>query len=356
MSHSKKPPRSAPTARHSSTPHSKQQDLSHDASADSVDDPTIDLPLLVPDCLVANANAHELIALSQLNVLLIGETGTGKSQLAQLLHKTAVTRGRSSPNATIVNMAAIPESLAESELFGCVAGAFTHAKASDGILGECNKANDCVVLDEVGHASPEVQAKLLTAIEEGKYYRVGDYKNSNDFKGRVFATASNPEMILPELRFRIGQIQIRVPPLRQDRDRIRRLASQFFTHAMRERWSAEVRLDESTLDDLATRDWPGNIRELQNYTRRLAAFAAPDGTISQSFRQLVDRMGQESAASNALELAFTTLPIGELHIDKVKKRYATAIRSRLRGKLGEAKKVLGVSDDTMRSWLDGASL
>jgi two-component system nitrogen regulation response regulator NtrX len=205
-------------------------------------------------------------------VLITGESGTGKELVARALHD-------SSPRAkgpfVKVNCAAIPEELIESELFGCVRGAYTGADrtregkflASDG---------GTIFLDEVGDMSLRVQAKVLRALQEGEIERVGDSKAIN-VDVRVIA-ATNKDLraeaaagrFRDDLFFRLNVIPIAVPPLRERSDDVERLCSHFLSLYASENDLPEKRIEPAALAILRGMDWKGNVRELRNVIERLA--------------------------------------------------------------------------------------
>lgn len=230
----------------------------------------------------------ERVAPSTLPILLLGETGSGKDVIARCLHAAS---GRSGP-LVAVNCAALPESLADTELFGHVRGAFTGADRSrDGLIVQAH--GGMLLLDEVGDLGPAVQAKLLRVVEDGAVRRVG----SNavvpvDVRivaatNRDLAAAIAAGRFRSDLYHRLAGVTLTVPPLRERPEDIEPLARWFLAEAAAERRAPAPRLSDAAIARLAARPWPGNVRELRQAVRRgvllggavltPADFEEPDG-------------------------------------------------------------------------------
>jgi DNA-binding NtrC family response regulator len=217
------------------------------------------------------------------NVLLLGETGVGKGVVAKRIHERSTRAGGRFEQ---LNCAGLSAALLESELFGHVKGAFTHAvKDKPGLLEVA--AGGTVFLDEVGEMPIEVQAKLLLAIENRVTRRVGDIQNRESDVRFIFATHRDLEAEIHRGRFRadfyhrINDLTIHIPPLRERRDEIEGLASQFARDE-----AAELKRDQPpTFDDdaragLRRHDWPGNIRELRKLVQRAVLFTEGNAVTS----------------------------------------------------------------------------
>lgn len=206
------------------------------------------------------------VAPSDSNVLITGETGTGKELVAQLIKENSDRRNRP---FICLNSAAIPEALIESELFGYEKGAFTGAFGSqEGKLVAANHGT--IFFDEIGDVSPGIQAKLLRAIESKKIYRLGSNR-SCDLDVRILA-ASNQDLeaatqqnrFRTDLYYRLNVIRIEVPPLREHLEDLPVLVD-FYLKRFGKKFQKRVAgLNPSALDLLAAYPWPGNIRELRN--------------------------------------------------------------------------------------------
>jgi anaerobic nitric oxide reductase transcription regulator len=223
-----------------------------------------------------------LVARSDLAVLITGETGSGKELVARQIHEAS----RRSDEALIhVNCAALPVSIAESELFGHVAGAFTGAVKDR--AGKFEVADGgTLFLDEIGELPMELQPKLLRALQQGEIQRVGSDRVHRVDVRVLAATNRNLEREIEQGRFRadlyhrLAVFPLRVPPLRERREDIGLLASHFADAAARRVGVARVRLDRAAKARLTESDWPGNVRELENVVARavLRAAAEPGGS------------------------------------------------------------------------------
>jgi PAS domain S-box-containing protein len=215
-------------------------------------------------------------AANTVNVIIYGESGTGKELVARAIHNLS---RRSGADFVPVNCGAIPEHLLESEFFGHRKGAFTGASAdTHGYLDIANGGS--LFLDEVAELSPDMQVKLLRAIEGGRYFPVGDSRaRHSDFRVIAATNRNLREMVKSgrvreDFFFRIHIIPITLPPLRERREDIPLLVD----HFLRQFADGQkgLRLPGKVLESLYTYDWPGNIRELQNVLRRYLAIKRLD--------------------------------------------------------------------------------
>lgn len=225
---------------------------------------------------------HEMeqVAESDVTVLLLGETGTGKELLARALHE----RSRRSPRPFVpVNCAAMPEHLVESEMFGHERGAFTGAHLRK--AGRFELAHrGTLFLDEVGDLPLNAQAKLLRVLQDGEVNRVGATQPTK-VDVRVIA-ATNRDLarnvaartFRDDLFYRLSVFPIRLPPLRERLDDIPQLAAHLVERCANQLGKRITEIDQQALDTLLAYSWPGNVRELQNVLER-AVLLARDGTI-----------------------------------------------------------------------------
>jgi len=222
----------------------------------------------------------DVVAHSDLPVLVLGETGVGKELVAQQLH------ARSARNDEVlihVNCAALPESIAESELFGHVRGAFTGAERDR--QGKFEIADGATLfLDEVGELPLTVQPKLLRVLQQGEIQRVGEDRPHHVNVRVLAATNRDLEREVAEGRFRadlyhrLAVYPLRVPPLRERREDIPLLAAHFMDVSRRRLGLGAIRLSPEARERLAAAEWPGNVRELENVVSRAVLRAAAGHT------------------------------------------------------------------------------
>jgi anaerobic nitric oxide reductase transcription regulator len=217
-----------------------------------------------------------VVAGSDLAVLITGETGVGKELVARRIHEGS---SRTREAMIYVNCAALPESIAESELFGHVAGAFTGAVRER--AGKFEIADGgTLFLDEVGELPLPLQPKLLRALQHGEIQRVGADRTRRVDVRVIAATNRDLKREIAEGRFRsdlyhrLAVYPIHVPALRERREDIPLLAAWFLDLARRRIGSGPLRLSEEARERLSAFDWPGNVRELENVLSRGALRAA----------------------------------------------------------------------------------
>ena len=219
--------------------------------------------------------ALEKVAPTNATVLLLGESGTGKELAAQTLHrKSPRARGPFVP----VNCAALSESLLESEIFGHEKGAFTGAAARR--RGRLELAEGgTLFLDEVAELKPELQAKLLRVLQDGRFERVGGSQTLEADVRWIAATNRDPEAFVKEGRLRgdlyhrLAVFPIRLPPLRERREDIPALARELLKRIGRDLGRPDLRLDPEAERAAVSASWPGNVRELANALERGAILA-----------------------------------------------------------------------------------
>ena len=210
------------------------------------------------------------VADSEATVLVLGESGVGKELIARALHYNSP---RAQRPFVAVNCGAIPEELLESELFGHVRGAFTGALRDR--IGRFSAANGgTLFLDEIGDMSPQLQTKLLRALQEREFEPVGSSRTERVDVRIVAATNQNLPQLIRERRFRedlyfrLAVVPIEVPPLRHRREDIPLLV-RFFVEIQRRSYPEIQGVTEAALKRMVEYDWPGNVRELQALVERL---------------------------------------------------------------------------------------
>jgi formate hydrogenlyase transcriptional activator len=212
----------------------------------------------------------ETVAPSDSTVLLLGETGTGKELIARAIHDHSRRKSRTFVK---LNCAAIPTGLLESELFGHERGAFTGAINQK--VGRMELADQgTLFLDEVGDIPPEIQPKLLRVLQEREFERLGSTHTKRVNVRLVAATNRDLEKMIAarefrsDLFYRLNVFPIRIPPLRERREDIPLLVRYFVQKYARQMQKSVDTIPAAAMKKLANWDWPGNIRELENFIER----------------------------------------------------------------------------------------
>ncbi|MEZ4320916.1 MAG: sigma 54-interacting transcriptional regulator [Myxococcota bacterium] len=281
------------------------------------------------------------VARSPATVLLRGESGTGKELVASAVHQGS---DRAHRPFVKVNIAALPDSLVESELFGHERGAFTGAAQRR--KGRFELAHGgTLFLDEIGDLSPASQVKLLRVLQEGELQRVGGNETITVDVRIVAATSRDLEHMVEsgafraDLYYRLNVFPIRLPALRERRSDVLLLADHFVEQCSRSHGRDVRRISTSAIDMLMAYHWPGNVRELENCIER-AVLLARDGVILGHHLPPTLQTGEASgtvAAPGGLQARLDALE-REVVLDAVKEA---------RGNLAEAARVLGISERIM---------
>ncbi len=285
----------------------------------------------------------EKIANSPGNVLLEGDTGTGKELIARAIHHTST---RKADPFVPVNCAAIPEGLLESELFGHVKGAFTDAHSDKkGLFVEA--ADGTLLLDEIGEMPIAIQAKILRALQDRQIKPVGS-NSSISFNARVIA-ATNKNLkeevdagrFREDLYYRLNIFKIVVPPLRKRREDIPLLVREFLNRHEQNGVKAEV--SREVMRFFLDYPWPGNIRELENVIER-CVFLAEEGEIF-----LHDLPKEMLAACQEQEMfSFGQIkPLAEIEI-----KYIKYVLNKCNGNKQKAASLLGINRKTIHRRLE----
>lgn len=257
-----------------------------------------------PDAMVGQSQVMQelfkqiaLAAASDASLLLCGESGVGKELAARAIHRHSA---RSAGRFVAVNMAALHESLAESELFGHAQGAYTGAMAArDGLLVQANGGT--LFLDEVADIPAALQVKLLRAIEQGEVAPVGaDLPVPTDFRV-IAATHQDLKQLVRDGRFRhdlyyrLCAFQVAIPPLRHRREDIPQLA----THFAAQIGDGRLGLSQEALDELGQRPWHGNVRELRNAIQHAGVLARTGAVLPEHLPPADEALSAHAAASGA---------------------------------------------------------
>ena len=284
----------------------------------------------------------EKIADKNLSVLITGETGSGKEEIAQLVH---VLSGRTG-QFIVVNCASIPDNLLESELFGYEKGAFTGAiQQKPGKFEVADKGT--LVLDEIGEMSPYLQAKLLRAVEKQEIERLGSTKTYKvDIRvlsttNRVLEEEIKEGKFREDLFFRLAQIHIRVPPLR-DRQEDISVMIDYVLHGMEKELGKLVSASPDARRMLQKYTWPGNVRELIGVVKRAAIMC--DGDMI-STDDLPFHLHKDAAPLAAGKTA-TDRSLDEAISELERSMIIEALR-KTQGSQAKASRMLGISERSM---------
>lgn len=277
------------------------------------------------------------VADTSTTVLITGESGTGKDQLARWIHEAGPRRD--APFLKI-DCASLPSELVESELFGHEKGAFTGAEARK--RGRMELADDgTIVLDEVVALAPAVQSKLLRVLEERKFERLGGTETLEMGARLIALTNADLERAVREgyfredLYFRLNVLMIKVPALRERPEDICPLAEHFVSRLGPVHGHTDVTIDVGAMHALETYEWPGNVRELKNVIEHALVFAKGKTLDPDSFPSTVQ------AASRA--------PVhARLHsLEELEKEAVRATLEATHYKIARAAEILGISRKTL---------
>lgn len=260
----------------------------------------------------------ELVAKSDFTILVLGETGVGKELVARGIHGFST---RSDQPLLYLNCAALPDSLAESELFGHVKGSFTGAVHDR--TGKFELADKgTLFLDEIGELSLEIQAKTLRAIQEGEIQKVGSERTVNVDVRLVAATNRNLEAEVAAGRFRsdlyhrLNVYPLNVPPLRVRKEDIPILAN-FFADKIRSKLGlSQTRISEQAFNLLRRYNWPGNVRELENVISRSFLKASANHSQQETITLEPIHLTADLGVALYSNLAPTDMPSQMLHSSK----------------------------------------
>lgn len=291
---------------------------------------------------------REIVQVSRTNatVLLRGESGTGKELIAGLIHANSPRAGHP---LIKVNCAALPENLIESELFGHERGAFTGAVGTK--KGRFEMAHGgTLFLDEVGELSALAQAKLLRALQEKEFERVGGTRTLRVDVRLIAATNRNLETMAAEgafrqdLYYRLNVFPLLLPPLRERKDDILPLASHFINAFGKEVGRRNIALTPAAADLLREYAWPGNIRELENAMERAVILCGPEGSIDPSHLPIWLRQ-HDAGAENTPEPS-SALPLNEA-LAGLEKRLIREALEKNQGNMAKAAQSLGITERIM---------
>ncbi len=282
----------------------------------------------------------ERVAQSEANVLITGESGTGKSLLAATIH--GISRRAAGPFVTL-SCANISEDLLESELFGHEKGAFTGA--SERRLGKFEQASGgTIFLDEVSELGPRLQGKLLRVVQERAFERLAGDETIRVNIRLLASSSADLESLARDNRFRkdlyyrLNVIAIRIPSLRELTDDIQPLAEHFLEEAARKHGRAPLRLRPETIDLMRYHEWPGNVRELRNVLEG-AVIASTSPEIGPEDLPLSPVSRTEAVLRGATR--------GLVSLERLEESYIREVLRLCRGNKTEAAKILGINRKTL---------
>jgi DNA-binding NtrC family response regulator len=277
------------------------------------------------------------VADTSTTVLITGESGTGKDQLARWIHEAGPRRD--SPFLKI-DCASLPAELVESELFGHERGAFTGAVGRKPGRMELAE-NGTIVLDEVVALAPAVQSKLLRVLEERRFERLGGTETLEMDARLIALTNADLERAVQsgyfreDLYFRLNVLVIKVPALRERPQDIRSLAEHFAKRLAPVHGRATVNIDPGAMRTLEIYDWPGNARELKNVIEHALIFAKEDTLKRHDFPSSL-RAGPETHERANLQ-----------SLEEMEKEAVRATLEATRYKIAQAAQILGISRKTL---------
>ncbi|WP_417660738.1 sigma-54-dependent response regulator transcription factor AlgB [Pseudomonas sp.] len=276
------------------------------------------------------------VAVTDANILILGESGTGKGELAHAIHHWS---RRAKKNSVTINCPSLTAELMESELFGHSKGAFTGA--SESTLGRVNQADGgTLFLDEIGDFPLSLQPKLLRFIQDKEYERVGDPVTRQADVRIVAATNLNLDEMVREGRFRedllyrLNVITLKLPALRERTEDVLTLADRFLARFVNEYARPARSFSEEALSVLANYPWPGNIRELRNVVERASI-------ICQEEQVQVIHLGLTESGNNQVPRVG-----GAMSLEELEKSHIAAVMASSET-LDQAAKSLGIDASTL---------
>ena len=300
------------------------------------------------------------VAPTTASVMIVGETGTGKELLAQLVHRSSRRAGSS---FVPVNCAAIPEQLLESEMFGHRKGSFTGADRDRvGLLEVADGGT--LFLDELTEMPLALQAKMLRVVQDGVVRRVGSEQPDSNVDVRfVSATNRDPQEAIrdkklrEDLYYRLNVVQINIPPLRERVEDIPVLANTFLRIFWARHRSAKEALpvfSDEALEVMSSRPWRGNVRELQNFVEYLTVVALPGSKLQASHLPLDQQFEPSTEASGAVGLPLNAgyHASKEQVLAAFEKKYVTRLVARASGNMSRAARLASVDRTTLYRLLE----
>lgn len=286
-------------------------------------------------------NLAERAAQSDSNILIEGETGTGKELLAKFIHKNS---NRKNNSYVTINCASLPDQLLESELFGYEKGAFTDAKNTKRGLVEISNRGT-LFLDEIGELSLTIQPKLLRFLENGEYRRIGGINNLKSDVRIICATNRNlieeaeKKNFRRDLLFRLNVITLTIPPLRERKEDISLLVDHFLN--IKSKSKVKKTLSDEALKVLMDYSFPGNVRELEHIIERAVIFS--DNNIIKADEIVIPRnVGKQKFNNNSNQI-----PEDLVTLEDVEKWYIQKVLYQNNLDRTRTAQILGISIKTL---------
>jgi two-component system, NtrC family, response regulator AtoC len=282
-------------------------------------------------------------------VLIEGESGTGKGVMAKLIHNRSARAGKPFVD---LNCAGLSKELLESELFGHERGAFTNAMNTKPGLFEI-AGEGTLFLDEIGEMEPTVQARLLKALEEKRFRRVGGLRDLKaDFRLIAATNRDLQEEVAAgrfrnDLYFRLNVVRLRMPPLRERPEDLPILAQEVLRPICKEIGRSIPKISPAAMKKLESYAWPGNIRELRNVLER--AMLTQHGNELKSDDLIIDTAATAAVARAAAGAGLPTTEWEIVPLDEMITRYVTAAVEATGGNARKAARALEISPSTLYS-------
>jgi transcriptional regulator with PAS, ATPase and Fis domain len=300
------------------------------------------------------------VAGTDASVMISGESGTGKEMIAQFIHKHS---RRAQRKLVPVNCAALPENLLESEMFGYRKGAFTGAdRDKAGLLEVANGGT--LFLDELTEMTMPLQAKLLRVLQDGVVRRLGSETHDAVVDVRfISATNRDPQdsvkqgILREDLFYRLRVVPIKLPPLRQRTEDIPMLAEHFLRNSwQRHRGNVEPPVfGNSAVDFLVSRQWRGNVRELQNVIEHVAVISEPGQAITPEDIPVHDDGAATVSSDTMMPSAYLNEPFHSAKdrlVSVFEKEYLSRLTVRASGNMSKAARLAGIDRTTLYRLLE----
>jgi transcriptional regulator with PAS, ATPase and Fis domain len=281
------------------------------------------------------------VATQRVSVLLSGESGVGKEVAANLIHKLDTRNGKR--DFVAVNCAAIPETMLEAEFFGFEKGAFTGAmRQHKGYLERADQGT--LFLDEVGDLPANMQAKLLRALQEKCFFRMGSEKTTqSDFRiiaatNRDLVAEMNAGRFREDLFYRLAVIRINLPPLRERPEDIRWLTQNLLANMVVEQ-GRPLAMSEVFLRDIMLREWRGNVRELRSYLEQ-AVVMSDGGVLDEPIPLEPQKVGAHATGPEVI------VPL-HAKVEEAERSHILKALGRCEGSVSKTAELLSISRKTL---------